>query len=167
MEVRLHDGDEIVLVELSRMEGSRRRCSIGNRRWDVELLLAGADVALLINGHAVRVLAVPDGLGVAVCVGGFVHRFTRATAGAEAVPRRRAPGSGLVIAPMPGKVLDVLVQVGRYVHIGDPLAVVEAMKMEHTLEAEIEGVVTATHVAPGAMVDAAQVLLEIGPAPVP
>jgi biotin carboxyl carrier protein len=67
------------------------------------------------------------------------------------------------MAPMPGKVLDVRVQVGGSVRVGDPVVVVEAMKMEHTLRAEVEGVVTAVHVTPGAMVDAAQILLEIAP----
>jgi len=167
MEIRLQRGDEVVRVELLSGEGNRRRCAIGDREWEVELLHGGTEVALLVDGRAVRALAVHDGSGVAVAVGGSVHRFVLATAAADATPRRRTAGSGLVIAPMPGKVLDVRVQVGGYVRIGDPLAVVEAMKMEHTLRAEVEGVVGAIHVAPGAMVDAAQVLLEIRPESAP
>jgi len=167
MEVRLQGDDEVILVQLSPVESGRRRCSIGDRQWDVELLHPGPEVTLVIDGRPVRALAVRDGLGVAVAIGGSVHRFTLAPAGSEAIPRRRTVGSGLVIAPMPGKVLDVRVQVGSHVRIGDPLTVVEAMKMEHTLRAEVEGFVTAVHVVPGAMVDAAQVLLEIRPESAP
>ncbi len=167
MEVRLQIDDDVILVQLSPMDSGRWRCSIGDRVREVELLRTGAEVALVVDGRPMRALCVHDGLGVTVALGGAVHRFTRATAGGGAVPRRRTVGSGLVIAPMPGKVLDVRVQVGGTVRVGDPVTVVEAMKMEHTLRAEVEGVVTAVHVTPGAMVDAAQVLLEIRPESIP
>jgi biotin carboxyl carrier protein len=163
MDVRLKSDDDVVVVRLSPIESGRRRCTIGDRECEVEVLHAGPEVALIIDGRPVRALAVREGLGVTVAIGGSVHRFTLATAGDDAGPRRRSVGSGLIIAPMPGKVLDVRVQVGAHVHIGDPVTVVEAMKMEHTLRAEVEGVVTAVHVTPGAMVDAAQILLEIRP----
>jgi acetyl/propionyl-CoA carboxylase alpha subunit len=166
MEVRLQIGDDVILVQLSPGEHGRQRCSIGDRARDareveVELVRAGPEVTLIVDGRPLRALCVRDGQGVIVAIGGAVHRFTLATAGAAS--HRRVVGSGLVIAPMPGKVLDVRVQVGERVRVGDPVAVVEAMKMEHTLRAEVEGVVTAVHAAPGAMVDAAQILLEVSP----
>lgn len=49
---------------------------------------------------------------------------------------------GLVRTPMPGKVLKVLVAAGQRVAAGEPVAVVEAMKMEHTLRAGRSGVVS-------------------------
>ncbi len=51
-------------------------------------------------------------------------------------------GSGAVVAPMPGKVIQILTQSGATVKRGDPLIVLEAMKMEHTLTAMAAGIVT-------------------------
>ena len=73
-------------------------------------------------------------------------------------------GSGMVVAPMPGKVVQVLVAPGHSVTIGQPLVVVEAMKMETTLASEIDGIVTMVRAQTGAMVDAGAVLVEITPA---
>jgi 3-methylcrotonyl-CoA carboxylase alpha subunit len=70
-------------------------------------------------------------------------------------------GSGSVIAPMPGKVVKVLVAKGDTVTTGQPLIVVEAMKMETTLVAEIEGTVQSVGTEAGAMVDAGAVLVVI------
>jgi len=51
-------------------------------------------------------------------------------------------GGGLVRAPMHGKVLAVLVEKGATVTRGQRVAIIEAMKMEHTLTAPIDGVVS-------------------------
>ncbi len=60
--------------------------------------------------------------------------------------------SGLVRAPMHGKVLSLLVEQGACVVRGQRVAVIEAMKMEHTLIAPIDGTVTEIAVARDAQV---------------
>ncbi len=70
-------------------------------------------------------------------------------------------GSGTVTAPMHGNLLDVMVTVGDSVNEGDGLAVMEAMKMEHKLVAEVSGTVVAIHSGVGEQVSAGAVLLEI------
>ena len=60
--------------------------------------------------------------------------------------------SGLVRAPMHGKVLSVLVEQGALVTRGQRLAIIEAMKMEHTLTAPIDGTVTEIAVTADAQV---------------
>lgn len=62
-------------------------------------------------------------------------------------------------APMPGLVLQVHVEPGQQVESGDPLLVLEAMKMENELRASAAGVVAAVHVAPGAPVTKNDVLV--------
>ena len=62
-----------------------------------------------------------------------------------------APAGGLV-APMPGKVVDVLVQPGAKVQAGDLLLLLEAMKMEHRITAPAGGVITDVRVRPGEQV---------------
>ena len=49
--------------------------------------------------------------------------------------------TGGLIAPMPGSVVAVRVTAGAHVKQGDPLLVVEAMKMEHSISAPFDGVV--------------------------
>ena len=65
-------------------------------------------------------------------------------------------------APMPGMVATVAVVVGQRVAKGDPLLSLEAMKMETMLRAERAGVVRALHTAPGKVVNAKDLLLELG-----
>jgi acetyl-CoA/propionyl-CoA carboxylase biotin carboxyl carrier protein len=60
-----------------------------------------------------------------------------------------AGGDGVVRSPMPGTVLAVQVTEGEKVSAGQPLVIVEAMKMEHTLVAPCDGVISELTVAPG------------------
>lgn len=64
-------------------------------------------------------------------------------------------------APMPGLILDVLVEVGTEVKEGDYLLVLEAMKMENTLTAPRDGVVKSISVKKGLTVDKNQLLIEM------
>ena len=66
-----------------------------------------------------------------------------------------------IVAPMPGKVIRVLVAVGDEVAVRQPLVVVEAMKMENELRAGRGGHVTAIHVREGGSVDAGALLIEL------
>lgn len=66
-----------------------------------------------------------------------------------------------VRAPMPGLVLNVMVETGQSVQKGDPLLILEAMKMENVIKAAGEGRVKAVKVEKGAAVDKGQLLLEM------
>ena len=68
-----------------------------------------------------------------------------------------APGN--VIAPMPGTVLQVLVNVGETVTKGQVLLVLEAMKMENDLMAPADGVVQELNVTKGVSVNAGDILV--------
>ena len=64
-------------------------------------------------------------------------------------------------APMPGKVVRVLADVGTAVEAGQSVLVIEAMKMQNELKAPKTGVVKKINVAEGAAVDAGQTLAEV------
>jgi propionyl-CoA carboxylase alpha chain len=64
---------------------------------------------------------------------------------------------------MPGVVLDVRCAVGERVAAGQPLVVLEAMKMEHHVAAPDDGVVTELHVRVGQQVENGAVLLVLDP----
>ncbi len=72
---------------------------------------------------------------------------------------------GLVRAPMHGKVLALLVAPGERVTRGQRLAIIEAMKMEHTLHAQIDGRVAEIAVAQDAQVAEGAKVMVIAPAP--
>jgi len=78
-----------------------------------------------------------------------------------AVAAEAGGGGGLVVAPMPGLVKAVFVKPGDAVAAGDRLAVLEAMKMEHSLTAGREGVVAEVLVGAGAQVEAGAALIRL------
>lgn len=88
---------------------------------------------------------------------------------AEVVDPRRAALSlaggqdaGSVSTQMPGVIVRLVVEEGQTVAAGDPIIVVEAMKMENELRAPSAGVVKTIHVTPGQAVEAGAVLVSIG-----
>jgi geranyl-CoA carboxylase alpha subunit len=70
-------------------------------------------------------------------------------------------GSGIVKAPMHGNVLQVLVAPGDRVSPGQELLVIEAMKMEHRLLAQVSGEVSAVHVQAGSQAASGAIVMEI------
>lgn len=130
---------------------------------------AGAPPLLTLDGRAVTISAVRegrgqwrlglDGLNLAVEALSERQQAIRALAG----EKEGAAGGGVLKAPMPGLVVRVPVAVGDAVQVGDPLVVLEAMKMENELAATGPGVVTAVLVSPGTAVEKGVPLVEMGP----
>ncbi|MFM6854815.1 MAG: biotin/lipoyl-containing protein, partial [Sphingopyxis sp.] len=86
------------------------------------------------------------------------------------VPRGGAAGvvgDGTICSPMPGRIIAVDVAPGQAVAQGQRLVTLEAMKMEHSLTAPFDGVVAELHVAAGAQVPVAAVLVRIDPTTTP
>ncbi|MCB1743987.1 MAG: biotin/lipoyl-binding protein, partial [Gammaproteobacteria bacterium] len=79
--------------------------------------------------------------------------------------RRSAAGDALedrLIAPMPGKIVSVMVKAGDAVRKGQALLVLEAMKMEHTINAPQNGTVLDVRFGPGEQVTDGDLLIELG-----
>jgi propionyl-CoA carboxylase alpha chain len=68
---------------------------------------------------------------------------------------------GSLLAPMPAAVISVAVEDGQHVSKGDVVVVLEAMKMQHTITAPTDGVVSELSVTPGAQVESGAVLAVI------
>ncbi len=112
----------------------------------VDLGEAGADALLAVDGETFRV------------------RVDDAAAGRRRGPTAARAGAGAgqrLVAPMPGKVVKVLVEVGQPVERGAGLVVLEAMKMENEFRATGSGMVSEIHVEPGQTVDAGALLVVI------
>lgn len=120
--------------------------------------------SVLMDGRSydARVEETPGGL--AVVIDGFhfevdvrdPRRFSRKSSG------RAGEGVQTIAAPMPGKVVRVLVAAGQTVEAGQGLLVVEAMKMQNEMKAGRGGTVLSLSAKEGATVTAGEVLATIG-----
>ena len=129
---------------------------------DVELVSASPGEVVLTDGSGVthRFAVARYGLDCYVdSSGGPVHL--------TALPRFAEPGSaveqGSLLAPMPGNVIRLAAGLGDPVTAGQPLIWLEAMKMEHTVSAPSDGVLTELHVKPGDQVEVGAVLARVEP----
>jgi biotin carboxyl carrier protein len=66
-----------------------------------------------------------------------------------------------VRSPMPGVIVSVAVQVGQNVSKGDPLCILEAIKLQQNIGVPVSGVVQSVHVQPGQAVSAGDLLVDI------
>ena len=97
-----------------------------------------------------------DRMFIATSNRSFFVRHVKASA-----RRHAAVDSGRVTAPMHGNLLKILVAQGDLVSPGTKLGILEAMKMQHELLAEIKGTVVAVLAESGSQVQTGQVLIEI------
>jgi 3-methylcrotonyl-CoA carboxylase alpha subunit len=102
-----------------------------------------------LDGRAFKARAVRDGADWHVFCDGEYRRLSlvQELAGVEDDTH-----AGSLAAPMPGKVIQVMIAAGTTVAKGQPLLILEAMKMEHTITAPADGVVKEIHYAAGEQV---------------
>ncbi|MGD1067409.1 MAG: biotin/lipoyl-containing protein, partial [Vulcanimicrobiaceae bacterium] len=106
--------------------------------------------------------AIPTADGGAVALDGRVVRWTwPAPPSAGAEHGGHGTSSGEVTAPMPGKIVSVTTEVGAQVDEHALLVVLEAMKMEHRIEAPLAGTVRDIRVKPGDLVASGALLVSI------
>jgi len=138
--VSLHfrrDGYEIELPDRPRLSATR-------------VSLEDAVLSAVIDGRRQRASAVFDGNTLTLLRDGraWILRIDDPLERAS----RQEGGSGRLTAPMPGVIVDVLVEEGAAVVCDQPLIVMEAMKMEHTIRAPADGRIAKVHFAKGQQV---------------
>ena len=127
-----------------------------------DLAWSGAALAFTLDGLAMRARVLRDGETLTVLLDGATHVLRhldpRAPSGDEQA------GAGRIVAPMPGRVLQILVAEGERVARGAVLLVLEAMKVQMRLSAPGAGVVTAIRCRVGDLVEDGSelVVLEAG-----
>ncbi|MDQ0462821.1 propionyl-CoA carboxylase alpha chain/3-methylcrotonyl-CoA carboxylase alpha subunit [Caulobacter ginsengisoli] len=117
-----------------------------------------ACVAFLEDDEPNPVLGVDENLKV-VFQQGAALEFRRSAVLDEA----GSASDGSIRSPMPGKIVSVSVKVGDKVTKGQPLLVLEAMKMEHAMTAPFDGVVAELNATPGGQVSEGVVLAKLEP----
>ncbi len=121
------------------------------------------DVDVEVNGRRYTVkLWVPESAATAAAPAAGGARPARPRPGGGHGGAGGGAGSGQVTVPMQGTIVKVLVNVGDEVEAGQAVTVLEAMKMENNIVAEIAGKVTEIRVKPGDAVGSGDVVVVIG-----
>ena len=157
MELRFRVGSRIVELVVSDRDG-RTVVSVDGREVVVEdSAFDERSATVTIGGRRHRVLFDVERGHVFAAHGGQAWEFIP---GEEAAADQEGGAfDPLIISPMPGKVLQVLVQAGDHVATGAGLLILEAMKMENRLVAEAPAKVAEVRVTAGQTVDGGQVLV--------
>jgi len=143
------DGDERHAVRL-RFADEGERLAFGGRDYRLEgERLAGGTLLVRLDGRSFKARAVRDGSNWHVFCNGAYRRLALKE---ELQAPEDATAGGSLAAPMPGKVIQVMVAAGARVKKGQPLLILEAMKMEHTITAPADGVVKQINFAAGEQV---------------
>jgi 3-methylcrotonyl-CoA carboxylase alpha subunit len=121
-----HDGSHV--LQLGEAQHPLRARALGADRFDVSLGADRWELAVYRQGESYAVFAPQGSLSLA-----WIDAIAHAAEGSH--------DAGRLTAPMPGKLIALHVAAGQAVHQGQPLAVMEAMKMEHTIAAPADGVV--------------------------
>ena len=158
-------GDSTEMIEVSGA-GGRFRVTIGEQVWDVDARLTPQGISSLLIDGASYLATVGDEEGafvVEVLDETYGIRVEEATRHAVRTRGAAAFGDGehVVKAPMPGQVTHVAVRPGDIVAAGDPLLVIEAMKMQNEFKARAGGTVTDVRVSAGQAVNPGDILLII------
>jgi biotin carboxyl carrier protein len=153
-------------------EGGQLRVQVDGREHMLDVRRLDAGVWSVLDGATARLIQVdgvaprltvevshPDG-EPRICVAEVSERRPGAAAGDA---RGEAPGRGPLTlrAPIPGRLVKLLVKIGDQVKAGQALLVLEAMKMENELRAPHAAVVSAIHVTEGVVVESGQELVSL------
>lgn len=127
--------------------------SIGGKVHKVELTSQQAEsVQAKVNGKLIEALILD-------IVKAPVHQVEEAVQARPSAPSVISRSAKVVAAPMPGKVVKVLVSVGQKVKVGDVILILEAMKMENEIRSPYDGTVKEVRISAGSGVAAEEPLV--------
>ncbi|MCA9547235.1 MAG: acetyl-CoA carboxylase biotin carboxyl carrier protein subunit [Myxococcales bacterium] len=168
MRYTIEHGGEPVTVDVRRLGADRFLVQIGDGPAKVVEAHADAFGVHLLDGPASHRVRLADD-GKQAWVRG--HAFKAEALDPQAARRRSrqqggAAGGGdrVITSPMPGRIVKVLVAEGDTVQVGQGVVIVEAMKMENELRAELAGVVASVHCKADDRVEGGARLVVIDPA---
>jgi len=159
--LRLTAGPHVVAVHASRTGDGNAWAVHGDIAFEGRIERAGDRVAIAGERRIAGRVAI-DGFALEVTFAG--ERYVLAIAPPPtlgSVRAVRAHGAGAIVSPMPGKVISVSVAKGDEIAARDIVIVLEAMKMEHRIEATHPGVVAHVAVAAGDLVSRGMQLVEL------
>ncbi len=159
MDLHYQLGDEIMIVEFAR-DGEGMHITIADRVYQVSIIHSQpGEVTFTVDGTTHTAFLASAGSTQYVAIDGEVFELRKPDP--RRTRRKQHRGEGNLTASMPGQITKVLVNAGDVVRRGQPLIVLEAMKMEIKISASRDGRVMKVLVQQGQVVDRGQELIDI------
>lgn len=155
-------GGDSFPAKVGRPADDRRMVQVGDKTYEVRIVENCAETGILvleIAGERIPVTVTDVVKSASMAVPASGARGADDTADADAATGVPAEVKEGVWAPVPGKIVGVLVKVGDMVSEGSPVVILEAMKMENELHAPTKGTVTAVLVKKGDQAEKGQLLI--------
>ena len=134
---------------------SRLKVKVGDRWYSVDVEnLKGPSIQVLVDGEPVRLNLDYLGSGIKLSSGDV----TQSTASPPSISE---VSQNQILAPMPGVIFSIDVQVGEHISTGSKVCVLEAMKMEQVILSPADGEVKAVHVRQGQNVTIGDPIIEL------
>lgn len=165
--VKLSAAAEPMVVDVHDLPNGALEVVAFGRKVDADVIDLGEQLSVRVDGKVVDLTT--EGAGPTV---GIIGRGYRNYVEVESERQRAANsvkkgggsgGDNLVRAPMPGRIVKILVNRGDTVAAGQPLLVMEAMKMENEIKAKSAATILDVHVAAGAAVEGGIKLVTLAP----
>jgi biotin carboxyl carrier protein len=155
-------GGETYTVSLEKT-GDLFKAVIGDREYSVDASRPASQLlSLIVDGRSVLAHVAHDEKGWSLGVGGRQYVLADPAAADETgAAGEVGGGDGKITTPMPGKIVEVLVSQGDAVEPGQPLLILESMKMQNEINSDVKGIVKTIHFAAGDLANFGDPLVEI------
>lgn len=163
-QVKVNEQEDLTIS----LEGDAVKVNGTERNWDMQQLADGS-YSLLINGKSYIALIDEEdraGKQIKIRINGQVYQVQLAEPIDQLLKKMglnntAAKKAEVIKAPMPGLILKVLVTEGQEVKKGDPVLILEAMKMENVFKAPADASVKSIKAVAGKAVEKGEVLIEL------
>lgn len=153
-------------VDIVELPSGQLDVKFGGKSVAVDVLPVGDRLSIVVDGRVVDLTVEGSPPDVGVIASGrraYMRVESERMRSADQAKRSKSgDGEKLVRSPMPGRVVRVLVAKGDTVTVGQPIVVVEAMKMENEVRAKAAATVVDVHVATGDTVEGNAKLVTLG-----
>ena len=166
--MEVHIGKRIAEIELVSKDGNKVQLTIDGKPYEVDVVMAENGIcSILHDGQSYNAELIKSEGGKNYRVNTHFSSYSIDIVDSQAKylrtrKKEEDKQDDKIVSPMPGKILDVSIEVGQEINKGDTLVVLEAMKMQNVIIASQKGRVRRVCVVAGQTVSKDEILVEIG-----